>query len=136
MGILLNLLARNTTARMVLTITVLSLLFACSEEVEEPVELTTVEAFMLDSAAVERGQALFLGSCSTYCHTLLPAETDALFLFDCQWKHGGEDQQIFDVVTTGIADTRMVGFGSNFPDGDDDLWKIIAYMRTNQQPCA
>jgi hypothetical protein len=30
----------------------------------------------------------------------------------------------------------MVGFGSNFPEGEDDLWKIIAYLRVNQQPCS
>ena len=136
MGILLNPAPRKTIARIALTTTLLGLLFACSEEVVDPAELTTVEAFMADPMAVERGKALFLGSCSTYCHTLLPAETDALFLFDCEWKHGAEEQQIFDVVTAGIADTRMVGFGSNFPEGDDDLWKIIAYMRANQLPCS
>jgi hypothetical protein len=29
----------------------------------------------------------------------------------------------------------MVGFGSNFPEGEDDLWKLIAYLRVNQQAC-
>ena len=30
----------------------------------------------------------------------------------------------------------MVGFGNNFPGGQDDLWKIIAYLRTEQQDCS
>jgi mono/diheme cytochrome c family protein len=117
-----------------LAIVCMVFLAGCNEEVFDPEELTTVQAFMVDTEAVERGRALFLGSCSTYCHTLIPAETDALFLFDCDWKHGGEDQQIFDVVTSGVPGTRMVGYGSNFPESDD-LWKIIAYLRTNQQDC-
>jgi hypothetical protein len=59
-----------------------------------------------------------------------------VFLFDCEWKHGSSDQEIFDTVTIGVASTRMLGFGSNFPEGEDDLWKIIAYLRVNQQPCS
>ena len=60
---------------------------------------------------------------------------DASFLFDCQWRNGSSDQEIFDIVTNGVTGTRMVGFGSNFPEGDDDLWKVIAYLRSNQQAC-
>jgi mono/diheme cytochrome c family protein len=112
-------------------------LIACSDGGGgEPAELTVVQGFMADPVALERGEALFVGTCAGYCHTLTPEDTDALFLFDCEWKHGGADEEIFNTVTVGIPDTRMVGFGSNFPQGDDDLWKIIAFLRTNQQPCA
>ena len=70
------------------------------------------------------------------CHTMeIGAELDASFIFDCQWSHGSSDQDIFDTVTNGVTGTRMVGFGSNFPEGDDDLWKVIAYLRSNQQAC-
>ena len=111
-------------------------LTACGEGEAPPAELTAVEAFMQDEEAVKRGQALFIGTCAGYCHKTTPEETDALFLFDCQWKHGNSDQQIFDLVTNGVPNTRMVGFGSNFPEGEDDLWKIIAYLRINQQDCS
>ena len=112
-------------------------LTACGEsEAPAPVELSVVEAFMQDPEALNRGQALFIGTCAGYCHKTTPEETDAVFLFDCQWKHGGSDQEIFDTVTVGVPNTRMVGFGSNFPEGEDDLWKIIAYLRTNQRPCS
>lgn len=120
-----------------LLLTSLFLLVACGEgESNVTAEPTVVEGFMADPVAVDRGEALFIGTCAGYCHTLTAEKTDALYLFDCQWKHGGSDQDIFDLVTTGVPNTRMVGFGSNFPEGDDDLWKIIAYLRTNQQPCA
>ena len=116
---------------------VMASLTACGEsEAPAPVELSVVEAFMQDPEALNRGQALFIGTCAGYCHKTTPEETDAVFLFDCQWKHGGSDQEIFDTVTVGVPNTRMVGFGSNFPEGEDDLWKIIAYLRTNQRPCS
>ena len=104
-------------------------LVACSEAPREP---TRVETFMADPSAVARGKALFIGTCAGYCHKLTNEATDALFLFDSQWKHGGSDQEIFDTVTNGVPDTRMIGFGSSFPEGDDDLWKIIAFLRSNQ----
>ncbi|PCJ23890.1 MAG: hypothetical protein COA96_10975 [SAR86 cluster bacterium] len=114
--------------------TILLSVAACSDG-EAPAELTIVEGFMADESAVARGGALFEGSCANFCHTFELVESDALFLFDCQWKNGSTDQELFDIVTVGVPDTRMVGFGSNFPEGDDDLWKIIAFIRSNQQPC-
>ena len=114
-------------------------LIACEQQVEDNIDkpiigLTAVEVFMTDASATERGRALFAGSCSSYCHTLTPTDTDASYLFDCEWTHGGSDQEIIDIVTSGIPNTRMVGFGSNFPEQNDVL-KIIAYLRLNQKPC-
>ena len=114
-------------------------LVACSDsprEAEIVADTSVVAGFMADSAALARGRAIFEGSCASFCHTMEPEEgLDASYLFDCQWDHGSSDQEIFDVVTNGVMGTRMVGFGSNFPEGDDDLWKVIAYLRTKQQAC-
>jgi len=110
-------------------------IIACSDEEIKTVELTFVEAFMRDQTALARGQALFQGTCAGYCHTLTPEETDASFLFDCEWDYGGSDDEIFAIMTDGIPDTRMVGFGDNFPGGDEDKWRIIAYLRANQLSC-
>jgi len=112
-------------------------LIACSEQPVESelADTAKVQAFMADAEALARGQAIFEGSCASFCHTMEPeAELEASFLFDCQWNHGSTDQAIFDTVTGGVTGTRMVGFGSNFPEGDD-LWKVIAYLRSNQQAC-
>lgn len=116
-------------------------LAACGNEVSDPapvsapVELTRVQAFMADSEALKRGEALFVGTCAGYCHSLTGANADAVYLLDCQWKHGASDDDIFRTVTTGIPNTRMVGFGTNFPEGEDDLWKIIAFIRSRQESC-
>ena len=108
----------------------------CGENESKPQELTVVQTFMQDQEALNRGRALFIGTCAGYCHKTTPELTDAVFLFDCEWKHGSSDREIFDTVTIGVPSTRMLGFGSNFPEGEDDLWKIIAYLRVNQQPCS
>ena len=113
-------------------------LVACSEQRVEPelADTARVQTFMADASALARGQAIFEGSCASFCHAMEPeAELDASFLFDCQWNNGSLDQDIFDTITKGVTGTRMVGFGSNFPEGDDDLWKVIAYLRSNQQAC-
>lgn len=125
--------------RILIYCTFLLALIGCRDEQPEvgvAADTTRVASFMLDSAALARGKAIFDGSCASFCHALEPTpELDASYLFDCQWNHGSSDQEIFDVVTNGVMGTRMVGFGSNFPQGDDDLWKVIAYLRSQQQAC-
>ena len=126
----------------------LALLAACgdSETPATPAPLPPapefiVAGYMSDPAAVQRGQDLFLGSCVSFCHNLIeeePDQADALFLFDCQWTHAahnGDNAGIFRIIKDGIPDTRMVGFGENFPEGDSDVWKIIAYIRQSQDNC-
>ena len=93
-------------------------------------------AYMTDPEAVKRGRLLFVGTCAGYCHKLTPERVDALYLFDCDWKHGSSDQEIFNTVTIGVPNTRMLGFGTNFPEGENDLWKIIAFIRTNSAQCS
>ena len=128
---------KSVVNRIFIVIISLLALQACSEQggTEQSQEQTIVRGFMADPEAVARGEALFVGTCAGYCHSMTPEETDALFLFDCEWKHGGSDEDIFATVTDGVPNTRMVGFGDNFPEGADDLWKIIAFLRTNQQTC-
>ncbi len=98
-----------------------------------------VAGFQSDPAALRRGQELFLGSCVSFCHGLIGEEpvqeADALFLFDCHWEHAGDNAGIFRIIKQGIPDTRMVGFGDNFPEGDADVWKIIAWIRQSQGRC-
>jgi mono/diheme cytochrome c family protein len=124
----------NKTA---LLVGVLLTLVACREEpVVEPEPLTEVQSYMANAEAMSRASALFAGSCADTCHALEPVETtEASYLFDCAWNHGSSDEEIARTIRVGISGTRMVGFGSNFPEGDADLWKIVAWLRSKQVGC-
>lgn len=86
-----------------------------------------------DPAAIERGKAIFVGTCGAYCHKMTDAQSDAPNLFDCTWLHGGSDQEIFNTISHGVPTTRMVPFSGALPD--DDIWKIVAYLKSESK-CA
>jgi len=90
-------------------------------------------AYAHDPAALARGERLFGSVCAAYCHAL-PADAagvrDAPNLFDCTWLHGGSDAEIFHTLSTGVPNTRMIAFAGKLPDGDADLWKLVAYLRS------
>lgn len=88
-----------------------------------------VAGYRADPAAVKRGKLVFAGTCGAYCHKLQPGQGGIPYLFDCAWKHGGSDQEIFQVIRDGVPDTPMAAFGGALPDGDNDIWKVIAYLR-------
>jgi mono/diheme cytochrome c family protein len=93
------------------------------------------DRYLNDQAAIQRGRLLFAGTCAGYCHKLTPERSDAPYLFDCEWIHGGDDKEIYTSISNGIAGTRMIAFGENFPEGADDLWKIISYLKVNRRTC-
>lgn len=116
----------------------LGMLLGCDGPAEET-EPTLVQGFMADEDALRRGQAIYAGSCADFCHGLTPELSAINFgddanLFNCFWQYGETDDEIFDTIVSGVPGTRMVGFGSNFPEADDP-WKIIAYLRVNQSTC-
>lgn len=86
---------------------------------------------------VARGKALFTGTCAAYCHRpsqpegAAAAGGDAPYLFGCDWRHGGSDEQIFRTISAGVPGTRMVPFGGAIPD--EDIWRIVAYLRLASQ---
>jgi mono/diheme cytochrome c family protein len=88
-----------------------------------------VPALMKSPADVDRGRALFVGTCGAYCHHMTPGPgDDAPYLFDCDWLHGGSDAAVFHTITTGVPNTRMVAFGGAIPD--QDIWRIVAYLKS------
>lgn len=93
------------------------------------------DTYITDAAALKRGKSIFVGNCGAYCHSTQPGPKDAPYLFDCQWIHGGSDQEIFNTISNGVPGTRMIGFGGKLPRGDDDLWKVIAYLKKNRESC-
>ena len=110
------------------------------EKTNELIEVVGRESLIAekeaDAAAVQRGRSIFAGTCAAYCHKLTPGAGDALYLFDCEWKHGGRDQEIFNTISNGVPNTRMIAFGTNFPEGEEDLWKLIAFLKSNRAECS
>lgn len=83
-----------------------------------------------DPESLKRGKGLFVGTCGAYCHGLQPGNRDAPYLFDCEWKHGSSDQEIFDVIRAGVPQTRMQGFADRLPEGDEDIWRLVAFLKS------
>ena len=108
------------------------ILISCGPASEPP---SKADEYLADAAAVQRGRSIFAGTCAAYCHKLTPRAGDALYLFDCEWKHGGRDQDIFNTISNGVPNTRMIAFGTNFPE-EDDLWKLIAFLKSNRAECS
>jgi mono/diheme cytochrome c family protein len=90
-----------------------------------------VPQLLRSPADVARGKSLFAGTCGAYCHKMTNAPADAPFLFDCDWLFGGSDEQIFHTITHGVPNSRMVPFGGAIPD--QDIWRIVAYLRSASQ---
>jgi mono/diheme cytochrome c family protein len=111
----------------------LAALAACSASKSPPPAApaeSPAARYAKDPAALERGKLLFVGSCGGYCHSIRDEERPAPSLFDCAWKHGGSDAEIHRSIAKGIPGSLMVGWETALPEGDDDVWKIVAYLRS------
>jgi mono/diheme cytochrome c family protein len=86
-----------------------------------------------DPEALRRGKLIYTGSCGGYCHRSSTGPSDAPNLMDCNWLHGGSDQEIFNTISNGVEGTRMIGFGGKLPEGDQDIWKLVAHLKKNRQ---
>ncbi len=82
-----------------------------------------------------RGKSVFVGTCTGYCHGVGIEVGDAPNLFDCGWIHGGSNQEIYNTIANGVPNSRMVGFAGRLPDGDEDIWKIIAFLKSEVSGC-
>jgi mono/diheme cytochrome c family protein len=82
--------------------------------------------------AVSRGRLIFNGTCGGYCHPTAPGNRDAPYLFGCSWRYGGSDAELFASISDGVPGTRMPGWSGKLPNGDDDIWKVIAYLRSRR----
>jgi len=91
------------------------------------------DALMSDAQAIKRGQLIYTGTCGGYCHNNSSGAADAPNLFDCTWLHGGSDQEVFNTISNGVRGTRMIGFSGKLPNGDDDLWRLVVYLKSKRQ---
>jgi mono/diheme cytochrome c family protein len=99
-------------------------------QAEAPPPESPAAQYLRDPAALNRGRLIFVGTCGAYCHSTHDVERDAPSLFDCEWKHGGSDADIFKSISDGIPNTRMPAWKGALPQGDDDIWRLVAYLRS------
>ena len=112
------------------------LLAVCSKiepKPEPPISL--LDSDMQDPMAVEGGARLYFGTCAQFWHNVEPRVGEDVDLSDCQWRSGNTADEIFQIPTSGIPGTRMMGYGNNFPEGKKDLWKLIAFIKAKQPEC-
>ena len=122
--------------RVFFTLSVILYLFARAgalARAETPVDNSLKNPLAGNAEAITFGKAIFEATCAGYCHATEGAQRGGRCpnLFDCEWKHGGSDGEVFHTVTEGVPKTEMVGFKGKLPD--DVLWKIIAYLRSASQ---
>ena len=86
--------------------------------------------FAGNAEAIKEGKTNFEMICAGYCHVTESSTRPGQCpnLFDCEWKYGGSDEQVFHTVSEGVPKTQMIGFKGRLPD--EMLWKIIAYLRS------
>jgi mono/diheme cytochrome c family protein len=108
----------------------LSVAAACAKPAPPLAPESPAAAFARDPVALKRGKSLFIGTCGGYCHGFHDgARGDVPDLFDCPWKNGATDEEVFRTISNGVPGTRMVGFKGVLPDGDTDIWKLVAFLR-------
>lgn len=93
-----------------------------------------VDRYLTDEEALKRGEAIFVGTCTGYCHVEGASNGDIPNLFDGEWKHGGSNAEIFRTIAQGVPGTQMVAWASALPEGEDDIWKVIAFLRSRGSP--
>jgi cytochrome c2 len=114
-----------------LVLVAFSLAIGCASGGSDPTPITpdAAEEPIWKTYDAERGELLFRSICGGYCHGVSEGKRDAPFLFDCEWQRGDSDEEIFAVIANGVTGTRMIGFGGKLPEGDADIWNVLAYLR-------
>ena len=88
------------------------------------------DVYLEQPADLKRGRLLFTGTCGGYCHPTSPGNRDSPYLFDCNWKNGGSDGELFVSISAGVPGSRMPRYGGRLPERDQDIWRLIAYIRS------
>jgi putative heme-binding domain-containing protein len=85
-----------------------------------------------DSKAITQGAVLFRQEC-VFCHGVSArGGMRGPDLTSGTWSHGGSDAELVATITNGVPGTAMPPNKLT----DEEIWQIIAYLRTLQQPPA
>ncbi len=104
------------------------LAFSAPVKAQSPAEQKN--PFAGNAEAIAFGKTIYEATCTGYCHTTATSNRTGRCpnLFDCEWKHGKSDGEIYKTLNVGVPNTEMVGFKGRLPD--EMLWKITAYIRS------
>lgn len=92
------------------------------------IEKDATNPYGSDTAAVERGRALFVAMNCTGCHGFeAKAGLMAPKLTDNFWRYGGSDADVFNSVYEGRAQ-GMPAWGAVL--SQDQIWELVAYIRS------
>ena len=83
-----------------------------------------------DPKAIEQGKHLFRGRCAV-CHGFDAKGYRGTDLTTGEWIYGGSDADLLRTITRGVPGTEMPGTTNMH---DDEVWSIIAYLRTLAGP--
>ena len=88
--------------------------------------------FTGDSKAITQGAVLFRQECM-YCHGVgAQGGVRGPDLTTGSWSHGGSDAELADTIKDGVPGTAMPPHNLK----SDEIWQIVAYLRTLEQPIA
>ena len=87
---------------------------------------TVKNPFAGDPAAIAAGRDLYAQTCQA-CHGGEARGDRGPSLATGNFRHGGEDNDLFQTIRTGVPGTQMPAFAA-LPT--DTIWRIIAYLRS------
>src|ERR1700722_7299291 len=87
---------------------------------------TVRNPFSGDPAAIAAGRTLYAQTCKT-CHGGEARGDRGPALATGNFRHGGEDNDLFQTIRTGVPGTQMPAFAA-LPT--DNVWRIITYLRS------
>ncbi|HKN66114.1 MAG TPA: c-type cytochrome [Gemmatimonadaceae bacterium] len=91
-------------------------------------EATATNPYGNDTAAVKRGEQLFLGMNCSGCHGQdAKAGIFAPNLTDDYWRYGGSDADVFNSIYEGRA-RGMPAWGAAL--STNQIWELVAYIRS------
>ena len=114
--------------RAILSVAGLVLLIATAPSVGRAQERTNPAAGKPE--AINGGQNIYRGRCAV-CHGIDAKGYRGSDLTSGDWVHGGSDAQIFKTISAGITGTEMP---ANPTLSDDEIWMVLAYLRTLSSP--
>src|SRR5262245_50270359 len=99
---------------------------------EDPAQPKKLNPYTGNAEAIKEGRTLYLQTGCSACHGVGGGGGMGPALFDDEWKFGSDDLTLSKLIKGEIPQQTMpAAFGGVLKD--DDIWKIIAFIRSLYQ---